>query len=130
MTNDSEDTSRQTECPPSDASDVNSEVYRCCKNDPPEEREMQTAEEQERLLDADPCLRRALSVFLLEEDATHQIRLFRRWKKKFIAKAQLSSQHGKAKATGKPTHTSWWPADSLTTLDRAELFTVVCEVEQ
>lgn len=117
------------ECPPPDSDDANGVVFRCFKNDPPRERDMQTAEEQGRLLGADPCMRRAISTFRSQEDAEHQARLFRRWKRRFIAKAVLSAEHGKIKATGEPTHTSWWPSANLTQSDRAALFRVICEVK-
>lgn len=92
---------------------------------------MQTHEESGRLRDADPCLRRALSVFRSETDAQHQVRLFRRWRRKFIAKASLDGRHGRSMlTTGKqPTHTSWWPTESLNAAARAALFAMVCEVQ-
>lgn len=91
---------------------------------------MTTHEETNRLVDADPCLRRALSVLRSLEEAQHQARLFRGWKRKFVARGTLTSDHGRAMLTsGKhPTHTSWWPADSLDAAARARLFVVVCEV--
>lgn len=91
---------------------------------------MQTHEESGRLPDADPCLRRALSVFRSKTDAQHQVRLFRRWRRKFIAKAALNGAHGRSMSTTgqQPTHTSWWPAESLDPAARAALFTVICEV--
>ena len=119
------------DCPPTDASDAIGPVYRCCKNSPPAEREMKTAAEAGRYPDADPCLRQALSVFESQDDAVHQIHLFQRWKRKFIANATLKPEHGKIKLTeGKqPSHTSWWPAGSLDLAARAGLFSVIEEVE-
>gem|GEM_PF-1588478 len=92
---------------------------------------MQTHEETRRAPDADPCLRRALSVFRSRTDAEHQILLFRRWRKKFIFKARLSPQHGSTKLTSgrQPSHTSWWTADGLSPERRAALFTMVETIE-
>ena len=92
---------------------------------------MQTHEESGRLPDADPCLRRALSVFRSKADAQHQVRPFRRWRKKFIARASLEGSRGRAMLSPgqQPTHTSWWPAESLNAAARAALFAKVCEVQ-
>lgn len=90
---------------------------------------MQTHEEMGLRPDADACLRRALSVFRTKEGAEHQARLFRRWKKKYVARVNLTADHGRTKATGgTPGHISWWPAAELTPPDRARLFAVVSEV--
>jgi len=117
-------------CPPPDAEPANGTVFRCCKNNPPAASDMLTHVEREQALNADPCLRRALSVLRSEEDARHQARLFRGWKTKFVAKAELTRQHGWCLATPArlPSHTSWWPAKSLNPQARASLFTVTCEV--
>jgi hypothetical protein len=117
-----------TDCPPAEAEQASGDVFRCCKTKSPRATEMQTHEETGRLPDADPCLRRALSVFREQRDAEHQVRLFRRWKRRFIVKAALRSSHGRVMLTkGKqPSHTSWWPMVELE--ERASLFTLVCEV--
>lgn len=122
----------EPDCPPVDSSDADGPVYRCCKNSPPAEREMKTAAEADRLPDADPCIRQALSVFQTQEDAVHQIHLFRRWRRKLIARATLKPEHGRVKLTkGKqPSHTSWWPAGTLDLGARAGLFSVIAEVEK
>lgn len=120
------------DCPPAGAVPADAEVYRCCKKKPPSPKGMQTHEEAGREPDADPCLRRALSVFRTEIDARHQVRLFRRWRRKFIAKASLKAHHGQLMATRgrQPTHTSWWPAQGLGPTERASLFEVVSEVSR
>lgn len=127
-----ENADASTDCPPTGATAVDVEVYRCCKSHPPSNADMQTHEESGRLPKADPCLRRALSVFRSETDAQHQIRLFRRWPRRFVARAALNAGHGWSMLTTgeQPTHTSWWPAESLDPTARAALFTVVCEVPQ
>jgi hypothetical protein len=118
------------DCPPHDAEPASGRVFRCAKANPPKTREMKTHEEKGSLSDADPCLRRALSVFRSQRDAEHQIRLFRRWKRRFVLSADLDHAHGKTKLTSgqQPTHTSWWPASSLSVEGRAALFSLICEV--
>lgn len=118
-------------CPPNDAEAASGDVYRCAKNNPPHTEDMKTHEESGRLPDADPCLRRALSVFRKQADAEHQLRLFRRWRKRYILRATLTAQHGLVKLTSgkQPTHTSWWPDAALTLDSRAALFTAVAEVQ-
>jgi hypothetical protein len=90
---------------------------------------METAEESNRLPHAPACLRRALSVFRTLQDAEHQLRLFRRWKKKYVAQAHLDDIHGRTKLTSgqQPTHTSWWPSPRVSRQDRAALFSIVVE---
>jgi hypothetical protein len=121
----------QADCPPVEASSAHGDVYRCCKSNPPAAADMETHEESARLPDADPCLRRAVSVFRDQQDAEHQVRLFRRWKRKFVARAQLLPTHGQVMLTKgqQPTHTSWWPAPGLDPAGRAALFLVVLEVQ-
>jgi hypothetical protein len=120
------------ECPPVGAGPVDGDVFRCCKSSPPSEADMLTHEETGRLPDADPCRRRSLSVFRSELDAQHQVRLFLRWRRKFVAKAALNGGHGHAMLSKgeRPTHTSWWPSNSLDAASRAALFAIVCEVRQ
>ena len=78
-----------------------------------------------------PVLRKALSVFRDKQDAEHQARLFRRWKRKCVAKATLFTKHGWVMPTNgqQPTHTSWWPAQGIAAAGRAAIFSVVIEVQ-
>ena len=92
---------------------------------------MQTHHETGRLTDTDPCLRKALSVFRSREEAEHQVRLFRRWKRKYVVWVELTSAHGMTLPTPAwqhPSHTSWWPAVDLDAAARAALFNLTCEV--
>lgn len=120
----------QSDCPPPGAGPAEGDVFRCCKADPPAPGDMKTHEESGRLPNADACLRRALSVFRTQQDAEHQLRLFRKWRQKFVAKATLRAEHGRAMATHgqQPTHTSWWPSPRLDPSARAKLFVVTGEV--
>ena len=130
--NSPEDSPVPGDCPPEDAIPACGTVFRCCKSDPPAESGMRTNDETGRLPDAPPCLRRALSVFRTRQDAVHQLRLFRRWRRKLVAQADLEERHGRTKQTSgrQPTHTSWWPSPGLNPSQRAALFSVVSEVEQ
>lgn len=118
------------DCPPHDAEPASGRVCRCAKSNPPKTRDTQTHEEQGRSPNAAPCLRRTLSVLRSQGDAAHQIRLFRRWKRRFILSAELDHVHGKTKPTSGQQHTqtSWWPASALSAEDRAALFSLCCEV--
>lgn len=116
---------RLENCPPKEAEDAAGEYYRCVKRDPPIGVDFESAEEQGRYPDADPCMRKAVSLFRDVESAEHQLRLFRGWKSKFIARGHLSGHHGKTLATGRPTHTSWWTP--LVPDERALLFSVVSD---
>ena len=118
-------------CPPMLAESAAGEVYRCAKACPPAPQDMETAEEQDRLHHAEPCLRRALSVFRSYEDAQHQVLLFRGWQRRYVVHATLMAQHGRTLTTrgSQPTHTSWWPSERLTLADRCSLFTEGEEVQ-
>lgn len=56
------------DCPPADAVPAEGIVFRASKNNPPAVLDMQTHHETGRLTDADPCLRKALSVFVRERE--------------------------------------------------------------
>lgn len=118
------------DCPPADAEPAYGRVYRCAKSGTLKASDMLTHEEKGRMPEADPCLRRALSVFRSQSDAEHQMRLFRGWRQKFIHVAVLDEQHGKTKLTSgrQPSHTSWWPATALSVEDRAGLFSLINSV--
>lgn len=112
-------------CPPADAVDGDGNVFRIVKNDPPQAVDFASHMETGRLRNAPACLRCGLSVFRELGDAVHQRSLMPklgRW----IAMAALQPNHGKTKMTsgGEPTHTTWWPYQSL---EREALFAVVTE---
>lgn len=111
-------------CPPHDAEPPSGLYFRCCKNSPVAASDMETVEEQNRLLNADACKRKALSVFTSLDDAKHQALLFRGWKRRYVASGALEGIHGVAKPTSgqQPSHTSWWPAANLNPNHRADLF--------
>ena len=119
------------DCPPADAEPAKGWVFRGSKNNPPIAADMRTHHETGRLVDADPCRRKALSVFRSRLEAEHQARLFRGWKRKYIVQAELASAHGKTRPTptrDRPSHTSWWPSASLDAAARVALFSLTCEV--
>lgn len=118
-------------CPPDLALALEREVFRCCRQSEPTGDDMLTAAESGRYPQNDPCLRKSLSVFETQHDAEHQVRLFKKWPRKFIVRAELRARHGRGMRTRgqQPTHTSWWPAADLSPDLRALLFEVVAEVE-
>lgn len=120
-----------TDCPPSDAIEAHGEVFRCCKRESPIDSDLETHEERGLALNADPCRRKAISVFTTREDAEHQGRTFIRWKKVFVMSAKLAREHGVMKVTPgqQPTHTSWWPSPNLPPAERAKLFTRIGKVQ-
>jgi hypothetical protein len=111
------------DCPPHDAVDAEGIVFRLVKNDPPQDKDVESHFESGRLPNAPPCLRCGLSVFRERTDADHQRRLLPnlgRW----VAQATLQADHGRTKPTPTkiPTHTTWWPYEGVR---RASLFIVV-----
>lgn len=117
-------------CPPKEATPAGGGVYRCCQASPPDARDMETVEEQNRYPDEPACKRRALSVYRSRKEALHQLRSFRRWKTKHLAAGHLKPEHGCTLPTpsrSKPSHVSWWPAPSMTLEERASVFDVVEE---
>ncbi len=112
------------DCPPVDAVDVQGEIFRIVRHCPPTHCDFQTHAETGKALTAGgkrACLRFGLSVFNRLDDAAHQRELFPALGQD-IATAMLSAQHGKAQATGKPPHQTWWPYESI---NRAALFSCV-----
>lgn len=107
-------------CPPTDAEDANGEVFRLVKTDPPTAADFLSYHEM-GITRGDPIRRCGLSVFRDRADAEHASRAFPNLGN-VIARAVLELGHGKTKQTGRPTHTTWWPAEGV---DRATLFTVV-----
>lgn len=112
-------------CPPLDAEDADGIVFRLVKNDPPQEKDLESHHESGRLPKAPPCLRCGLSVFRELRDAAHQRHLLPKLGK-WIARAALQAEHGKIKPTPTkiPTHATWWAYDGV---QRSQLFAVVTE---
>lgn len=112
------------DCPPVDAVDVQGSIFRIVRQCPPTVSDFQTHAESGKALTAvgkRVCLRFGLSVFNRFDDAAHHCELFPDLGKG-IAMATLNAAHGKAKATGKPPHQTWWPYEGV---DRAALFSCV-----
>jgi len=107
-------------CPPDDAEDAHGEVFRVVKTDPPAAADFLSYHEM-GITRGDPIRRCGLSVFRVRADAEHASRAFPNLGN-VIARAVLAPEHGKVKQTGRPSHTTWWPAEGV---DRAALFTVV-----
>jgi hypothetical protein len=115
------------DCPPDDAVDAEGDVFRIVRNDPPNAVDMATHMETGKLPKAPPCLRCGLSVFQELQDVIHQRSLFPKLGN-LIARATLTSDHGKSKLTEgrQPTHTTWWAFEGV---DRAALFSVIADEE-
>lgn len=113
-------------CPPTDAEDAFSEVYRVCSANPPMPKDFKSHAELGKQMGGDECMRYGLSVFRKEADAWHLTKIFPklgRW----VFIGRLSPDKGKIKATPArhhPSHTTWWPYASVA---RAELFQPVSE---
>jgi hypothetical protein len=96
-------------CPPVDANPPSDNLYVFVKNNPPTSNDFLTAHEKGIHLDADPCLRRALSCGVSVNYLDSILNLFpikRGWKK---AIGQALSDDGKIKQTGANSfHHSLW----------------------
>lgn len=114
-------------CPPDDAPPASGKVYRIVRTSPPTAADFRSHREMGKLPDADPCLRRGLSMFQTVEGAMHARELFRRRLGKFIACGTLASEHGKLKPTPSrtlPNHVTWW---AYVDVARAVPFSIVEE---
>jgi hypothetical protein len=107
-------------CPPDDAEDALGEAFRIVKADPPAGADFLSYHEM-GIVRGDPIRRYGLSIFRVRADAEHASRAFPNLGH-VIARAVLRPEHGKTKQTGRPSHTTWWPAEGI---DRAALFSVV-----
>lgn len=102
------------DCPPTGAEPPEQEktVYRAVDNEPPTADDFQSAYQLGNRLNADDCLRRALSVFTKESDLEHKMKAFNIGDK--VAEGTLNEESGRTKDTGNDSHLSWWPAESVT----------------
>ena len=100
-------------CPPAtcqyDATQLPEFIYRFVSNKPPTEEDFLTAFEQNKKRRANPCVRKALSVFLNKEDHEHALKVFRR---RPLYLVTLKSPSGIIKNTFNPHHYSWWSDQS------------------
>jgi hypothetical protein len=105
-------------CPPEDAVDANIEVFGCSKEFPPGKKDFKTAYEKNYKPDADPCLRRGLSVSITYEDAKKICEMFPRINKHIVS-AQLTPGDGKIKKTKGPvpSHHTFWKYGNLSFLE-------------
>lgn len=113
-------------CPPLTAESAMGTHFRVAKTNPPGPDEFKTHAERGALPKADPCLRSGLSILRSPDDAVHQTRLFPKLGK-LIFQGELNADHGRTQLTPakeRPTHTTWWPCESV---DRAALFSFFTE---
>ena len=95
-------------CPPPDAADLSGTVFMLVATDPPTPRDMVCAMERHSFRNKPPCLRAALSC---ARDAEHLRELRQgvpRLAKHLVARAALTTEHGKIKQTGRQGHYSMW----------------------
>jgi len=103
-------------CPLAGAEPAAGIVYRITKNNPPNPSDFLSVHESGRILrgaNADAiCMSHGLSVFREISHAQHKRNLFPKLGQ-FVAWTELSPTSGVAKATGEPTHTTWWCYDGV-----------------
>lgn len=113
-------------CPPADAQAAYGPVFRIVRRRPLAHQDFRTHAEMGKLPDADPCLRRGLSVFPHVKGAIHQAHLFPKLGS-LLACGTFQPHHGVIKKTpGKaPGHTTWWPYQGV---NRVEPFDDVMDI--
>jgi len=95
-------------CPPDDAEQVNGDVIRFVRHNPPTAEDMKTYADEGKSGD-DPCNLCALSVLRRLEDVAVARRAMPWFKKRLVAKATLSASYGVIKQTGPHMHHySFW----------------------
>lgn len=114
------------QCPPGDAQVASGQVFRIVRRRTLTSDDFLTHDELGKLPDADPCLRRGISVFPHMKGAVHQARLLPRLGS-FIACGSFKAHHGLIKRTNgrAPDHTTWWPYQGV---NRLEPFDNVVEI--
>jgi len=95
-------------CPPEDAVPTNGRIWRIVKNDPPTADDFQTYLELGKAMGAAPCRRCGLSVQITEKDARHMAETFN-YLGNHLASANLGSDRGVVRQTGRVPHHTWWP---------------------
>jgi hypothetical protein len=90
------------DCPPAAAADVNGDIYRFVRKDPPAFEDMRSWEDEKRNPgQGDPCGRCALSVLTRAEDIPAAIKAIPFFRRLHVAKAALKPEHGKICQAGK-----------------------------
>lgn len=91
-------------CPDPKYPETNGTVFRLIRNDPDD---YKTQAELNGYVDADPCRRRALSVYNARAHAEYYLKVYTRYSA--IAQADLRPAHGRIKRTGSNKgHCSLW----------------------
>ena len=101
-------------CPPDDSEHAKGVMFRIVGHDPVHDRDFLSQFDLGRAATADPCLRRALSIFSKVTDAEHRRRLTPKLGR-YIAQGTLEHAHGDMKHTGgdRSSHVSWWPCEGI-----------------
>lgn len=108
-------------CPPDTATSRTQEAFRIVTSSPPTAGDFLTHAQKGIAQNADPCRRTGISVFATYETAIHQQQLCPRLGK-FIAKGQLTPDHGCISPPSPTGHMDWWAFASAV---NPEEFTVV-----
>lgn len=88
-------------CPPPEAVDVNGDVYRFVRSDPPAHTDMRSWQDEGRNPgQGDPCGRCGLSVLTRLEDVAVARKAIPGFRKRLVAKATLRPEHGRICETG------------------------------
>jgi hypothetical protein len=96
------------DCPPADALDANGEVIRFVRNDPPTADDLKTYADEGKASD-DACRACALSVLVRMEDVPIARKAMPWFKKRLVARANLTAVHGRIKQSGPHLfHYSFW----------------------
>jgi hypothetical protein len=96
-------------CPPTDALDLNHNVFLLVATDPPTGADTQCAIDRRSFKQKPACLRASISCRLTASDAEELRRAIPRLRSFLISSAALEPRHGKIKQTGDdPAHYSMW----------------------
>jgi hypothetical protein len=117
---------KEPPCPPDDAVQGPKAFYRLVMQDPPQESDFLSAYEAGKHIDADPCLRCAVSVFENKHGAEALKKKVSFFKNHMFSWGTIPASAGRIKKTSSgrfaDSHWSWWPVKNLT---RSGFFQVV-----
>lgn len=103
-------------CPPQDAAETESVMYRAVENNPVSADDFQNAVEAGKFLKVDICARLAVSLNNTLSGVKHSFVLFPHRAGWHIATVGLKPCHGRVKPTPslkQPDHVDWWPYDGV-----------------
>ena len=110
-------------CPPNDSNEADGVVFAAARSTPFARLDFSSANDRGAFKDADECERRGVSVMKEKSDVEALLERFKR-KFKHIAKAELSSTHGRLKDTPREfakSHCTLWPRETVNLKDLFEV---------